>query len=688
MKHLFTMLFIFTLLTSSLQSHAATVQLPQTGQTLCYDTSDTLITCLGTGQDGELKNGVAWPSPRFADNGDQSITDNLTGLVWTKDAKLNPFVDSAGIPMNYTGATWQQALDYIKKLNTENYLGHNDWRLPNVNELASLVNNGQSDQSAWLNGQGFTSVQPGAYVSATSSATSYSTSSACYVSMNVGGVRNYSKGSSIYYVWPVRSGQSGAFDSLTLPKTGQTTCYSTTGSMITCAGTGQDGELQIGTAWPSPRFTDNSLSNSTEKTVTDNLTGLVWSKDANIAAGTKTWQQALDYVKTLNSINFSGHNDWRLPNVNELASLVNKGQSIPSTWLNGQGFTSVQPGAYWSSSNYVYNTGNAWRVNMNDVTVFGYEKANSYFVWPVRAGQSGPVGSYVLSVTKSGTGTGTVTSSTGSINCGSTCSASITSGTSVTLTATPSSGSSFTGWTGSCSGTGACTVTMDAAKSVTATFTLVPIIQTWTINSGNSSNGTVNCTTPVNNDATSTCTVTPATGYQLSTFTDNSLDKKSSVTGNSYSIVNVTADNNIAATFSQITSTIGTTTKSKVYMGAGGDIFTVGNSGTTVYGNTGIDTVTIADGVTSVTLDQNIEQINFTGIPDNYTFRQTGNLINVYDSTTGTLIVKAPVQGDTDGTVLGFNGGTASVLLNGGVMRLGGAIVSSGAAGVIEPTLK
>jgi len=81
---------------------------------------------------------------------------------------------------------------------------------------------------------------------------------------------------------------------------------------------------------------------------------------------------------------------------------------------------------------------------------------------------------FALTVAKSGTGAGTVTSSPSGINCGSTCSASYNSGTSVTLTATAASGSNFTGWSGACSGTGACTVTVDAAKSVTATFSIPP----------------------------------------------------------------------------------------------------------------------------------------------------------------------------------------------------------------------
>jgi hypothetical protein len=80
----------------------------------------------------------------------------------------------------------------------------------------------------------------------------------------------------------------------------------------------------------------------------------------------------------------------------------------------------------------------------------------------------------ILIVSTSGTGSGTISSNPAGISCGPTCSASITTGTSVTLTATPSSGSTFTGWTGSCSGSGTCQMSMDAAKSVIATFALTP----------------------------------------------------------------------------------------------------------------------------------------------------------------------------------------------------------------------
>ncbi|QQO57055.1 MAG: hypothetical protein N838_30585 [Thiohalocapsa sp. PB-PSB1] len=78
---------------------------------------------------------------------------------------------------------------------------------------------------------------------------------------------------------------------------------------------------------------------------------------------------------------------------------------------------------------------------------------------------------YRLSVTKSGSGTGTVESSPAGINCGSDCSEDYPDGTSVTLTATPLGGSTFGGWSGACSGSSTtCTLTMSAARSVTANF--------------------------------------------------------------------------------------------------------------------------------------------------------------------------------------------------------------------------
>jgi hypothetical protein len=78
------------------------------------------------------------------------------------------------------------------------------------------------------------------------------------------------------------------------------------------------------------------------------------------------------------------------------------------------------------------------------------------------------ISTYTLTVTRAGTGTGTVTSNPAGINCGSTCTTILNSSTAVTLTATPASGSTFAGWSGNCTTAG--TVTMTGNMGCTATF--------------------------------------------------------------------------------------------------------------------------------------------------------------------------------------------------------------------------
>jgi hypothetical protein len=324
-----------------------------TGQTTCYDVKGVNIGCSGTGHDGEFQTGVVWPIPRFTDNNNQTMTDNLTNLIWTKDANLmitrDPAFD-ADFTTQDGNVTWQHALDYVKKLNTENYLGYNDWRLPNINELNSLISLGQADQAVWLTGQGFSNVQTSnSYCSSTSSftGTNMAADAAFYITIQGGAVQNQDKVTYGFKVWPVRSG-TGV---LSLPKTGQTACYDTIGAIVTCTGTGQDGELQTGVVWPSSRFTKNN-----DQTVTDNLSGLTWGGDGAATFGgggggpTTPWQAALDYIKTLNSTNYRGHNDWRMPNYNELRSLINRGQPSQATWLNSQNFSNIQPRLYVTGS--------------------------------------------------------------------------------------------------------------------------------------------------------------------------------------------------------------------------------------------------------------------------------------------------------------------------------------------------
>ncbi len=107
-----------------------------------------------------------------------------------------------------------------------------------------------------------------------------------------------------------------------------------------------------------------------------------------------------------------------------------------------------------------------------------------------------------LTVAKSGSGSGTVSSSPAGIDCGSTCSAPFAD-VPVTLSATPTAGSAFTGWSGGgCSGTGTCQVQMSSDQQVTATFTL--LVRTLTVTKGGAGAGTVG-SSPAGIDCGSTC---------------------------------------------------------------------------------------------------------------------------------------------------------------------------------------
>lgn len=98
-----------------------------TGQQSYWDASGDPISCAGTGRDGELQAGMDWATPRFMDNGDGTVTDILTGLVWLMDANC------------FGPRNWTEALSDANDLSagtcglTDGSVP-TDWRLPNVKE--------------------------------------------------------------------------------------------------------------------------------------------------------------------------------------------------------------------------------------------------------------------------------------------------------------------------------------------------------------------------------------------------------------------------------------------------------------------------------------------------------------------------------------------------------------------------
>ena len=363
-------------------AEAQLINLPKTGQVRCWDSAGTEIPCAGTGQDGELQAGTACPEPRFIDHGDGTVTDECTGLMWTRDA-------TEGGERSYT-----RSLEFVADMNAgvrPNY-GHTDWRLSNIRELTSLFDfDGETD--ALPQNHPFQDVVvSGVYRSSTINHPPFTPRMGVrflvlpgFGSVNIVDNRAF---------WPVRGGVNGEPDPVypvNIPQTGQTTSYHP----------GDDGDLQWGVPLPEARFLD-----SVAGVVTDKLTWLTWTKDANLTEVPVDWDTALAYVRDTNlglHENY-GYTEWRLPNVLELLSLVDKG--YPDGLPDDHPFVNVQlegQGGYWSSTTWATGPSKAFIVSTEDGKPLPeFKETWLAYIWPVR----GPFSlSFPLAERKPGTTT-------------------------------------------------------------------------------------------------------------------------------------------------------------------------------------------------------------------------------------------------------------------------------------------
>jgi hypothetical protein len=168
----------------------------KTGQTDCSDAAGSPIDCAGTGQDGEYQKGAS-VDPRFTDNGDGTVTDNLTSLIWLQNSNC------------FGNRDWSSALLDANLLATGSCgltdgSVAGDWRLPNVRELQSLIDFSEYNP-ALPAGHPFPGAQSLSYWSSTSHA--YEASYAWYVYNFYGYVDSAAKTRTDRYVWPVRGGE-------------------------------------------------------------------------------------------------------------------------------------------------------------------------------------------------------------------------------------------------------------------------------------------------------------------------------------------------------------------------------------------------------------------------------------------------------------------------------------------------
>jgi formylglycine-generating enzyme required for sulfatase activity len=399
---------------------------PRTGQAASF----------ATGDDGNLKRGVEWPSPRFTDNGDGSVRDNLTGLIWLKDANAFGF------------RNWSTALSDCAGLNsgeaglTDGSVA-GDWRLPNSREFLSLIDFSEHGPSLPA-GHPFANVQLLRVYSTSTTRRDHTANSVTHnlalYGNNGNGVKTDAAG-----VWPVRGGGGNWPARVPVSGAGDIPGYT--------AVPGEDGHPleRRGVSVEAPRFTDNG-----DGTVADKLTGLVWLKNAS-AFGFRTWTAALNDCAALNSgeaglTDGSVEGEWRLPNANELMTLVDVGQFNPAL-PPAHPFSNVQLSRVYFTS----TTRSDYNDNSLTVTfVYGYlgdgRKVDAAGVWPVRTphestttSSSTTTSTTTESTTSSTTTDSTSTDSTSTSSTTTSTSESTTSESSTTSTTTTSTTSTTAG---------------------------------------------------------------------------------------------------------------------------------------------------------------------------------------------------------------------------------------------------
>jgi len=333
----------------STASTASTVAfpLPDTGQTTSYTAT--------AGEDAD----TAINPPSYTDNGDGTVTDNVTGLMWQQ----------------YDGGemTHADAVAYCAGLSLG---GHSDWRLPTAHELFSINYLGAIspalDTSVFT--QDYTTLYGADYVRELywwSGDQRSDTDSRAWVTNAGGGIGAHQKAETHSYAsGPGSDGKTRYFHVRAVRNV-------TTPDL------------------PSSHFTDNG-----DGTVTDNFTGLVWQQA--VSSSTYTWEDALGFVNTLNTTGgFAGKTDWRLPNIRELFSLVDVAKMSPC--IDGSTFdvTSLDPyaepanpsvpGALWSSTSmYVGPPGveEAWDLHDLYSGIISYSlKTATEHILCVRGGQ-------------------------------------------------------------------------------------------------------------------------------------------------------------------------------------------------------------------------------------------------------------------------------------------------------------
>lgn len=375
---------------SALPGYQGAAGPPLTGADfIAYDGSNPVVDLAATGQattDAALRMQPLFSTDRFTDNQDGTVTDSVTGLVWLKNAGC------------FSPSLWADALAQVNTLASGacgltdgSVAGH--WRMPNINELESLVD-ASASHPALSPGHPFTNVSPAIYWSSTSYFGGQTGSSLAW-SIRFSDGRFINDGASnvkvLSYnqIWAVRGAGAGPNR---LQSTGQYVLFAD----------GDDGHIQTGMPLTYPRWLDRG-----DGTVVDTVTGLVWLKQADCIQ--QTWANAIAAVRALASgqcglTDGSQTGTWRMPTRTEMESLSdrmvnNHADFFNQTYFNLDGTVYRLPifnnfmryQFYWTATSDAADATKTWTVFSCDFGTYDALKNNPGYTLAVREPQqSGP----------------------------------------------------------------------------------------------------------------------------------------------------------------------------------------------------------------------------------------------------------------------------------------------------------
>jgi len=247
---------------------APTYPVVGTGQTKCFDNLREIAPPQPGqpfyGQNAQYR-GI---QPACKDNGDGTVSDLNTGLMWVQKPPTDKY-------------TWADAAQVAASLNAQNFAGHGDWRLPSAKELYSIINHDK----------GWPYIDTRYFVCEL----------APEIEDQVKNTQYWTSNESVAV-----AGRPEAFG--VNFATGHIKAYPVgMGSYVRCVR-------------GNPDYGKNDLVANNDKTITDRATGLMWSQEDSQKG--LNWEEALAWVQARNGEDYLGHNDWRLPNVREMQSIV------------------------------------------------------------------------------------------------------------------------------------------------------------------------------------------------------------------------------------------------------------------------------------------------------------------------------------------------------------------------------